>query len=140
MRSNGALTIGGLARAAGVHVETIRYYQRLRLIAKPMARFGAVHHYSDDAVARLRFIKRAQALGFSLREVGILVGLAPGEGCASLRELAARKLAAVERELGDLAARRDALKSLVAECSAAPGAGCAALQRLFSADDCGLTP
>lgn len=130
-RSNGGLTIGGLARAAGVHVETIRYYQRLRLVAKPLRRLGAVHHYSDDALTRLRFIKRAQALGFSLREVGILVGLGRQEGCAGVRELLAHKLAAAEADLARVEARRVALKSLLAECDAVgPAPGCRALERL----------
>jgi MerR family mercuric resistance operon transcriptional regulator len=130
-RSNGGFTIGGLARAAGVHVETIRYYQRLRLVSKPVRRYGAVHHYSDDALARLRFIKRAQALGFSLREVGILVGLDRQDGCAALRKLAAGKLAAVETELVRLEARRSALQRLLTECDAVGSVpGCPALERL----------
>jgi MerR family mercuric resistance operon transcriptional regulator len=115
VRSNAALTIGGLARAAGVHVETIRYYQRLQLIWKPVRRFGAVHHYSGDALARLRFIKRAKALGFSLREVRALLELRREDGGPLVRDLAARKLGLVEKQLGDLAARRDALLRLLAQ-------------------------
>jgi len=126
------MTIGKLALAAGVNVETIRYYQRLRLIWKPARRFGAVHFYSNDAVARLRFIKRAQALGFSLREVGVLLDLRREDGCALVRELAGRKLAHVEKELGELAARRDALKALLGQCeSSASPCRCPALDRLY---------
>lgn len=135
LHSNAGFTIGALARAAGVHVETIRYYQRLRLISKPPRRFGAVHHYSDDALARLRFIKRAQNLGFSLREVALLVGLGSHGSCGDVRELAARKLATLEKELLELEARCTALRGLLAECDTAASApGCPALQRLYSAE------
>jgi MerR family mercuric resistance operon transcriptional regulator len=122
-----------------VHVETIRYYQRLRLISKPPRRFGAVHHYSADAVARLRFIKRAQELGFSLREVAALLSLGRQDGCAFVRELAGRKLAVVEGQLAVLQARSGALRSLLAECDAAVAAcGCPVLDRLYRPER--LTP
>lgn len=69
--SNSSLTIGALAAAAGVHVETVRYYQRRGLITEPVRPRGGVRRYSADDADRLRFIKRAQAMGFALAEVAI---------------------------------------------------------------------
>lgn len=97
-----------------------------------------MHHYSDDALARLRFIKRAQGLGFSLREVAILVDLGRRDNCACVRDLAARKLALVEKELDELETRREALRALLAECDVGGSrSGCPMLERLHAGD---LTP
>ncbi len=112
-----ALTIGRLARKAGVNVQTIRFYQRLGLIAEPPKPPGGVRHYSSDTVGRVRFVKRAQALGFSLDEIGLLLELSDGRHCAETKALAERKLAMVEEKIGDLAAIEKALKGLITECS-----------------------
>ena len=69
------MTIGKLAQASGVHVETIRYYQRRRLLTEPPKPAAGVRRYGSDAVARVRFIKRAQELGFSLAEIERLLHL-----------------------------------------------------------------
>ena len=69
------LTIGGVAKAAGVNVETLRFYQRLNLLEEPAKPPGGVRRYSDAAVSRVRFIKRAQELGFSLAEIRRLLRL-----------------------------------------------------------------
>jgi MerR family mercuric resistance operon transcriptional regulator len=111
-----ALTIGRLARAAGVHVETIRYYQRRSLLALPEKPLGGVRHYPQAAVERVHFIKRAQALGFTLEEIAALLQLDDASACTETRELAARKLAAIERKLADLTAMREALITLIAQC------------------------
>lgn len=132
-RPSGALTIGALARAAGVHVETIRYYQRLRLISKPGRCRGSIGYYSADALARVRFIKRAQALGFSLREIAVLAALDRRHDCASAHGLAVEKLASTERSLAELKARRDALSSLLAGCGAGGSAACPILDFLRDA-------
>ena len=112
-----ALTIGRLAHEAGVNVQTIRFYQRLGLIAEPPKPLGGVRHYSSDTVGRVRFVKRAQALGFSLDEIALLLGLSDGKHCAETQALAEKKLAMVEEKISDLAAIQKALKGLVAECS-----------------------
>ena len=111
-----AMTIGRLARAAGVNVETIRYYQRRGLLDEPHRPLQGYRHYPDDTVKRLRFIKRAQALGFTLEEIASLLRLEGAACCADTRELAAHKVAVIEQKLLDLAAMRDALSALVRQC------------------------
>ncbi|MGH8742482.1 MAG: MerR family transcriptional regulator [Burkholderiales bacterium] len=93
-----AMTIGMLAKAAGVHVETIRYYHRRGLLPQPRRLPGTVRRYGEDAAARVRFVKRAQELGFSLEDVKVLVRLNAAPNCRGARELAARKLATVGGE------------------------------------------
>lgn len=110
------MTIGQVAAQAQVHVETIRYYQRLGLVAEPPRPPGGVRHYDGAAVSRLKFIKRAQQLGFSLDEVGSLLALEDGQSCRETRVLAQRKLAVIEGRLADLGRMRKLLKGLIAEC------------------------
>src|SRR2546426_9964211 len=125
------MKIGQLAEAAGVHVETIRYYQQLGLMPRPARAHGAVRRYGGDAVSRLRFIKRAQALGFSLDEVKLLLELSAGEHCAETRTLARRKLALVEEKIADLRGLQDALNKLVRACgSGREGRGCPIIDNL----------
>lgn len=129
------MKIGQLAQAAGVHVETIRYYQRSGLMPQPARARGSVRRYEKDAVERLHFIKRAQALGFSLDEVKLLLQLSVGEHCAETRTLARRKLALVERKLSDLRAMQAALRSLVRACgSGREGCGCPIIETLSALD------
>lgn len=126
-----AFTIGRLARSAGVNVQTIRFYQRLGLIAQPPRPPGGVRRYAPDAVSRIRFIKRAQALGFSLDEVALLLGLADGRHCAETKALAEKKLAMIEKKMSDLAAMRRALRRLVSACGqGSRGAGCPVIDAL----------
>ena len=128
------MKIGQLAEETGVHVETIRYYQHLGLMPKPVRARGSVRRYGEDAVDRLRFIKRAQALGFSLDEVKLLLGLAIGEHCAETRGLAEQKLALVEKKISDLRGMQGALNKLVRACgSGKRGRGCPIIESL-SAD------
>lgn len=110
------LTIGQVAKEAGVHKETIRYYQSLGLVAEPARRAGTVRRYGDATVARLRFIKRAQQLGFSLEEVGKLLLLEDGQDCGATRKLAAHKLALIEERISDLNRMRRLLSGLIEEC------------------------
>lgn len=110
------MKIGTLAAETGVHVETIRYYQSLGLMPKPVRKRGTVRRYGDAAAERLRFIKRAQGLGFTLEEVRLLLRLAVGEHCAETRTLAERKLVLVERKLEELRSRQAALSCLVRAC------------------------
>ena len=80
------MTIGALARAAGVNVETIRFYQRKGLMPEPDRPLGSIRRYSADELGRIRFIKSAQRLGFSLDEVAALLELEDGTQCQQARE------------------------------------------------------
>ena len=111
------ITVGQLAEAAEVNVETIRYYQRIGLLPLPKKDHGSIRRYSADDLKRLRFVKRAQALGFSLSEVALLLGLSDGKHCAETKMLAEKKLARVEAKISDLAAMQASLKSLIVKCS-----------------------
>jgi len=110
------LTIGGVAKAAGVNVETIRYYQRLKLLEEPAKPLGGVRRYAAAAVARVRFIKRAQELGFSLAEIQRLLSLEDPQSCGEARALAAEKLALVESRAADLERLRGVLTDLIGRC------------------------
>ena len=109
-------TIGQVAKAAGVNVETIRYYQRLKLLEEPAKPLGRVRRYGDAVAARVRFIKRAQELGFSLAEIQRLLMLEDPQSCGAARALAAEKLALVESRVADLERLRGVLKALMARC------------------------
>lgn len=110
------LTIGKLAAVAGVNVETIRYYQRRGLLDEPDKPLGGYRRYSSEQAKRVRFIKRAQALGFTLSEVGGLLQLDKACTCSSTRALAARKLALIEQKVADLLAMQRVLGELVHQC------------------------
>lgn len=110
------LTIGALAHAAGVGVETVRFYQRKGLVAVP-ARAGAIRRYDVRDVERLRFIKRAQAAGFTLAEIGELIALDAGEDRPRAREIAAARLAALDSRIAELSQARASLARLAKECS-----------------------
>jgi MerR family mercuric resistance operon transcriptional regulator len=115
------MTIGGLARAVGVNVETIRFYQRRGLLPEPKRQRGSVRRYTAADVARVRFIKSAQRLGFSLDEVADLLRLEDGTHCDEARALAESKLAVVRARLADLQRIEGALADLVQRCSARGG-------------------
>lgn len=125
------LTIGLVAKLAGVNVETIRFYQRLGLLDEPPKPLGGYRRYPADAVKRLRFIKRAQALGFTLQEVTGLLQLEEARSCAETRALAAHKVELIDQKLSDLTAMRQALAGLVQRCDAGRRAkGCPIIQAL----------
>jgi MerR family mercuric resistance operon transcriptional regulator len=115
------LTIGRLAHAASVNVETIRYYQRRGLVGEPERPLNGIRRYSEDSVMRIRFIKRAQELGFTLAEIANLLALEDGRNCRETRELAGRKLAIVESRLSDLGRLRKTLRELIARCDTSRG-------------------
>ena len=110
------LTIGQIAARAGVHKETIRYYQSLGLVDEPARRLGSVRRYGDAAIARLRFIKRAQQLGFSLDEVKKLLLLEDGQNCSETRKLAEQKLGVIKDRIADLNRMRRLLQGLIKDC------------------------
>jgi MerR family mercuric resistance operon transcriptional regulator len=117
------LTIGTLAAAGGVGVETIRFYQRKGLLAEP-ARAGGIRRYGAEDLRRLRFIRQAQAAGFTLAEIGELLHLDAGEDRARVRELAQARVAALDAKIEELAGVRDALKRLARECGRADAGPC----------------
>src|SRR5262249_38185613 len=111
------LTIGKLASAAGVNIETIRYYQRRGLLDEPDKPLGGYRRDPADMAKRVHFIKRAQQLGFTLEEVKGLLLLGDGQSCRETRVLAEHKLALIEERIDDLTRLRRTLKGLIAECS-----------------------
>nr|WP_315593783.1 Hg(II)-responsive transcriptional regulator [uncultured Cupriavidus sp.] len=127
------LTIGKLAEAANVHIETIRYYQRRGLLSEPPKGLGSHRRYSPDQVNRVRFIKRAQALGFKLDEIAALLSLDGAHDCADTRALADQKRTLIEQKLADLASMHQALTDLIQKCGEGDGATpCPIIQVLAS--------
>jgi MerR family mercuric resistance operon transcriptional regulator len=114
------LTIGAFARAAGVNVETIRFYQRRKLLTEPDKPYGRIRRYGQADVNRVRFVKSAQRLGFSLDEIAELFELDDGTDCDEARAQAERKLTDVRARLDDLRRIEKVLVELVAQCAAAP--------------------
>jgi MerR family mercuric resistance operon transcriptional regulator len=111
------MTIGQLATSAGVNVETVRYYQRRNLLAVPDRPAGGIGRYAPSALTRLRFIKRAQSLGFSLDDVQALMSLDDGRACSAARQIGENKLADVRQRLQALRVLESALEDLVNRCS-----------------------
>jgi len=114
------LGIGELAKRAGVGIDTVRYYERSGLLAPHTRLPSGYRRYRDLEVARLRFIRRAQALGFTLGEIKSLLKLSAQRNVAQVKRSAQAKLADVERRIKELQRIRDGLADLIAEC---PGHG-----------------
>lgn len=131
------LSIGQLARASGIGVETIRFYEREGLIAVPARTASGYRQYNPDAVDRLGFIRRAKQLGFSLGEIRELLGLAQGDGeRARVKALAEHKLAGIERRIEELRRMRAALAELTQQCSGhGPVEGCPIIEALADTGD-----
>lgn len=112
------VTIGHVARLAGVGVETVRFYERKGLLEKPARKHSGYRQYSEEAVVRLRFIKRAKELGFSLREIKDLLRLwhSPTATCEDVRAVAEAKLAQIGDRIKELRATERSLKKLVIAC------------------------
>jgi len=125
------MTISRLAAAAGVHVETVRYYQRRGLLEQPKRPVGSVRRYGADDVSRLQFIRRAQAIGFSLDEIVGLLEVKGWRACEQTRQLTERKLVEVRQRLNDLRQLEADLWQLVEECRhTVSGSPCPTLDRL----------
>jgi MerR family mercuric resistance operon transcriptional regulator len=116
------LTIGKIARAVGVGVETVRFYERQGLIPPPARSAAGYRLYDTDAIARLQFIGRAKTLGFTLAEIGELMGLrATTEACCDdVRSRAVAKITDIEAKMDQLLAMKGGLIDLVAQCDGAP--------------------
>ena len=115
------LTIGTLATQAQVNVETIRFYQRKGLMQEPVRQHGSVRRYGVHDLRRVRFIKSAQRLGFSLGEIAQLLTLEDGTHCDEARQQAQLKLVDVRAKLADLQSMEIALADLVERCCAVRG-------------------
>jgi MerR family mercuric resistance operon transcriptional regulator len=124
-----AMTISGLARAGGVGVETVRFYQRRGLLGTPdrpasggMA--GGVRRYEEEEVRRLKFIRSAQGAGFTLEQIGELLRLDAGQDRVRARELAAQRLEALDLRIAELQSARDSLRRLASACHASEEGPC----------------
>ncbi len=112
------LRIGQVAKAAGVHVETVRFYERQGLIAQPQKSLSSIRRYPIEIVARIRFIKHAQTLGFTLNEVHELLALRSdsSESCKTAKRHAQNKLEAVHEKIVALQAIETVLQNLIRAC------------------------
>ncbi len=128
------ITIGELARQAKVNIETIRYYERKGLLAAPPRNKSGHRQYSVDSVRRTEFIKRSQALGFSLKEIDEILELrvTPESTCADMKSRVAEKLIDVEGKIDELVRIRDALNRLLKKCTGkGPIGSCPILEELY---------
>ncbi len=131
------LTRGEVAQQANVHTETLRYYERRGLVSIPLRSVSNYRLYPEDTVRRVRFIKRAQDLGLSLKEITELLALraAPRAQCGAVRERTIAKLKDIEEKIRALQAMKKALSKLVTECSVrGPITECPSLEALDAED------
>ena len=122
-----SLTIGALAQQAGVGVETVRFYQRKGLLETP-ARGDGIRRYGSEDLRRLRFIRQAQAAGFTLQQIGELLELDAGDDRVRARALARERIAALDEKIRELERARDMLRSLARECAGGTSGPCPILQ------------
>ncbi|NNM52674.1 MAG: Hg(II)-responsive transcriptional regulator [Pseudomonadales bacterium] len=115
------MTIGVFAMAAGVNVETIRFYQRKGLLPEPDKPYGSIRRYGEVHVVRVKFVKSAQRLGFSLDEIAELLRLDDGTHCAEASRLAEHKLRDVREKIADLLRMDAVLSELVCACHSRQG-------------------
>ena len=127
------MTIGTVSKRTGCKVETIRYYERVGLLAAPVRSSGGHRHYDHDALKRLNFILRARRLGFTLDTVRALLSLADGEGesCAEVEDIAGNHRDEVRGKLEDLAALERVLTDMVDRCRGGTMPDCPLIEALF---------
>jgi MerR family mercuric resistance operon transcriptional regulator len=132
------VTIGALAKAAGVTVETIRFYQRKGLLPEPAKPLGGIRRYGRDAVRSVRFVKAAQKNGFTLVEIAELLQLDRNTDCAQVRTIAEQKLTDVRVKLASLSRMEAALSTLVGACHLRQGrTPCPLIDALYDTDEGG---
>jgi MerR family mercuric resistance operon transcriptional regulator len=126
------ITIGQLARAAGVNIETVRYYERIGLVAKPARTAGGQRSYCREDARHLAFVRRARELGFSIDDIRALLRLAaPGQrSCADVEGIARAHLRNVQTKLADLAKLENILAATVDQCSGGASPACPVLEML----------
>lgn len=127
------LTIGKVARQAGVGVETVRFYERLGLIEEPPRRQSGYRQYPPETISRIRSVKRAKELGFTLKEIKELLSLraSPRSRCADVRRCAEEKVEDIQQKVRDLQKMEKALTGLVAACDGrSPATECPILKAL----------
>lgn len=130
-------TIAGLARLGGVGIETVRYYQRRGLLKVPKRPAtgglgGGFRRYGEEDVRRLRFIRSAQQAGFSLTEISKLIRLHATNDRSRARDLAQKRIAALDKQIAELEAARASLRNLARACSAGPAGPCPILMAFDS--------
>ena len=132
------LTIAEFARAGGVGVETIRYYQRRALLRRPSGE--GIHHYDPGDLARLQFIRGAKAAGFSLDEIAELIELDATDDRPRAHALAIERIAALDAQIASLTASRDALLGLARECGGGRPGPCPILRAFAGSCDPSAPP
>lgn len=133
-----SLTIGNVARQSGVGVETVRFYEREGLLEQPARKQSGYRQYDPEAIARLRFIKQAKRLGFTLREIKELLALRldPGAARAQVRQQAVAKIADIDQRIDELKRMKQALAPLIRACDGKGSvAGCPILEGIENACD-----
>jgi MerR family mercuric resistance operon transcriptional regulator len=132
-----SLTIGQLAAAAGVNLETVRYYERIRLMPPPARTASGYRAYEPAHIRRLAFIRRARELGFNIEQIRALLGLAEPSraSCAGVRKIAQTHLDEVRAKLADLARLEGILAETISRCSGDPAPPCPVLNMLATPRD-----
>jgi len=126
---NKSLTIGQLALAADVNIETIRYYQRIKLVMQPLKPQSGYRQYDMEIINRIHFIKRAQKLGFSLKEIADLLEMGDGH-CADVRKRAEEKRDVITKQIEDLTNLRSTLDNLIHSCDSTGDTHCPIVETL----------
>jgi len=116
MNTPASMTIGKLAQAAGVGIDTVRFYERSGLLGKPLRSLSGYRQYAPSEIDRLRFIRRAKSLGFTLEQIAELLSLSHGGDRADVKALASGRLAEIDLRIADLIAMRESLAKLVEDC------------------------
>jgi MerR family mercuric resistance operon transcriptional regulator len=127
------MTIGRVAKQAGVNVETVRFYERKGLVETPKRADSGYRQYRQETVKRIRFIKRAKDLGFTLKEIGELLTIRtePGASCADVKIRAGAKIADIDGRISELTKMKNALVTLARECrTSGPVAECPILEAM----------
>jgi len=131
----GNMTIGRLAKLVGVNIETIRYYQRIGLIDEPVVPLSGFRQYPVKTAESITFVKRAQRLGFSLKEIAELLKIGDGH-CDDVRTRAEKKRNKIEDQIRDLQSLRDTLNKLICECNSGKNEHhCPIVETLLEHDD-----
>lgn len=136
------LTIGRLAKATGTKVETIRYYERIGLLAAPLRSDGNYRAYDQEALSRLGFIRRARQLGFSIEQVRELLDLSDdrSRSCGAVDEIARQHLLTVEQKIADLTLMGSELGAMIRSCETGKVAECRIIEALGGQSRSELSP